>query len=82
MATFRGVETQVSSAVHPKLLNYHVKSMFSGRMQDRYEFQQSIDKGDIALLGGEWKVEYLPPSRIDIQITKDFYLKLHHFYQQ
>ena len=47
-----------------------------------YEFQQSIDKGDIGLSGGKWKVEYLSPSRIDVQITKDFYLKLCHFYQQ
>ena len=76
------VETQVSSAVHPMLLNYHVKSIFYCCLQDRYEFQQSIDKGDVGLLGGEWKVEYLPPSRIDVQITKDFYLKLQHFYQQ
>ena len=75
-------ETQVLSAVHPMLLNYHVISIFYCCLQDRYEFQQSIDKGDVDLLGGEWKVEYLPPSKIDVQITKDFYLKLHHFYQQ
>ena len=32
--------------------------------------------------GGEWRVEFLPPSRFDDQITKDFYVKLYHFYQQ
>ena len=29
----------------------------------------------------EWKVEYLPPTRSDVQVTKDFYLKLLCFYE-
>ena len=48
------------------LLNYHAKSVFACPMQDKHEFQQSVDKGDIGLSGDEWIVEYLPPSRCDV----------------
>ena len=34
--------------------------MFATCAEDRYDLQQSIDKGDITVLGFEWKVEYLP----------------------
>ena len=76
------VEREVPSlAVHPSLLNFRIKSMFATYSQNRYDLQQSIDKGDITVLGFEWKVEYLPPSRLDVQITRDFYLKLLYFYE-
>ena len=56
------VEREVPSlAVHPSLLNFRIKSMFATYAQNRYDLQQSIDKGDITVLGFEWKVEYLPP---------------------
>lgn len=76
------VERELESlAVHPLLLNFKVKSMFATYTQDSFDLQQSIDKGDTAMLGFDWKVEYLPPSRFDVQITRDFYLKLLHFYE-
>ena len=67
-------EIEVPSQVHPVLLNYRVKSVFDCPMQNRYEFQQSIDKGNIGLSGGEWRVEYLLPSIFDVQTTKDLYV--------
>ena len=56
--------------------------MFATYAQDRYDLQQSIDKGNITVLGFKWKVEYLPPSRLDLQITRDFYPKLLYFYER
>ncbi|XP_065894304.1 uncharacterized protein [Dysidea avara] len=70
-----------SSVIHPSLLNIRVKSMFATSTQDMYDLQLSIDKGDTNMFGFEWKVEYLPPTRLDLQVTKDFYLKLLCFYE-
>jgi len=66
----------LSLALHPSLLNFHFKRMFFTDAQDRYDLQQSIDKGNISMLRFEWKVEYLLPIRLDVQVTRDFYLKL------
>lgn len=37
-------------------------NLFATYVQDRFDLRWSIDKGDISMLGFEWKVEYLPPS--------------------
>jgi len=55
--------------------------MFANSTQDRYDLQQSIDKGDTNMFRFEWKVEYLPPTSLGVQVTKDFYLKLLSFYE-
>jgi len=56
------VAREISSVVHPSLLNICVISMFANSTQDRYDLQQSIDKGDTSMFRFEWKVEYLLPT--------------------
>ena len=75
------VTREILSVVHPSLLNVRVISMFANSTQDRYDLQQFIDKGDTSMFRFEWKVEYLLPTRLGVQVSKDFYLKLLSFYE-
>ena len=34
------------------------------------------------LFGHDWKVDYLPPSRLEVQVNKEFHLRLHFFFRQ